>query len=206
MDDARKAWYDARRAQVLSSVSAHDVLRHNGINLAVTSDDKEEQIPCPFHGADNKPSARVFPETDDRASHVWCFVCQGKSWDAIGLWRMFNGGYENCKFSDAIFGIEKQFNLTKIEPTFKLERPKPPEDPAVQEFKTLYVVAENLLLASKPAFKYYNDLTQYLTLGSALDQVRWATENKAIPYTRGVDLIQQIIEKIQKVRRSCPVG
>jgi len=204
-NDARREWYEARKRQILTAVSAYDILRHNGIDIPGT-DDREAQFPCPFHGADNKPSARIFPEDGDKPSHVWCFVCQVPHWDAIGLWRMFNGGYENCKYSEALFGIEKRFSLERIDPGFHIEKPKPPEDPLLQEFKSLYVSCDNLLLASKDSFKYFNDMKTYLSIGSALDQIRWAVDNKKMPLAKAVDLVKKLLEKVQKIRRSCPVG
>lgn len=38
----------------------------------------EQQISCPFHGSDSKPSARYYPESNS----MYCFTCK-KSWDVI---------------------------------------------------------------------------------------------------------------------------
>jgi DNA primase (bacterial type) len=40
----------------------------------------EVQFKCPFHGQDNKPSARYYKATQS----CWCWVCQ-KKWDAVGF-------------------------------------------------------------------------------------------------------------------------
>jgi hypothetical protein len=59
----------------------------------------EAQFKCPFHGKDNKPSARFYRDTQT----CWCWVCQ-KSWDVVS----FIMDKEQLYFKQAInFLIEK---------------------------------------------------------------------------------------------------
>lgn len=44
----------------------------------ITYDIDEEQVSCPFHGVDNKKSARYYKETDT----VYCWVCK-KVWNVF---------------------------------------------------------------------------------------------------------------------------
>jgi len=52
-------------------------LRNDG---RITYDLDEEQIHCPFHGVDNKKSARYYRETDT----IYCWVCK-KVWDILSF-------------------------------------------------------------------------------------------------------------------------
>ena len=53
-----------------------DLLAEHGTKLRTPR--HEEQIHCPFHGADRSPSARHYPDTNS----VHCFTCK-KSWDPV---------------------------------------------------------------------------------------------------------------------------
>ncbi len=104
----RKAWIAQRVEAIKEHVSAHDVLRRGGVNLG-KGDNEEEQFSCPFHGQDRRPSARVYPADANNPSHAWCFVCQER-WDAITLWRKFNGG-EDRHFTQILSEIERAYGL-----------------------------------------------------------------------------------------------
>ena len=86
---AIQQWMKDRVAHLHTKVTAGDVLSRHGVTLNKHGG-QEEQISCPFHGTDNRPSARYFPDNGQSKSHVWCFVCH-ENWDLIGLWRKFNG-------------------------------------------------------------------------------------------------------------------
>jgi DNA primase len=74
----------------------------------VTSDwDREQQFQCDLHGdgLDNKPSARVYPD-----SHQWyCFACQ-RSRDVIQTVREKEG----LDFWNAVKSLERKFNLPEL--------------------------------------------------------------------------------------------
>lgn len=208
MNEARKQWFLERVSQVHASVSAYDVLRHNGIELKQSSDDTEEQISCPFHGADRKPSARIYPGEDGKPSHVWCFVCQKPHWDVIGLWRMFNGGPENCSFGQALSGLEKQYGLKPPDaPTGEApESVKPLTEDAqhLDSFKRMYITCEHRLLSCLPAFKYLKDMHGYLAIGSALDKIKFRIDTNAWPPSKGLEVLTALMDKIREKVRDCP--
>jgi hypothetical protein len=163
-------------------------LRRNGIVLRHDSD-REEQIPCPFHGVDTHPSARVYPETVKGPSHVWCFVCQ-EHWDAIGLWKRFAG--TDTKFTNILAGIERAFGLVPPE--------RPPSPSELAEFidpETVAVEAkvsevELDLSRTKHAF----DMRAHLTLGSILDKVRYQADRAIISPVKAIEVLDQIEKKI----------
>ena len=62
---------------ILDKVRLHSYLERDGfLKLGA---DVEQQIKCPFHGNDNKPSSRYYEHTNS----MYCWVCQ-KSWDPVG--------------------------------------------------------------------------------------------------------------------------
>jgi hypothetical protein len=201
--EARKQWFQQRVEAIHNRVTAYDVLRHNGVDLKQNADDRAEQISCPFHGEDKDPSCRIYPSTGpDDPSHAWCFVCQEPNWDAIGLWRKFNGGLDNCSFSQALAGLEKAFGLeTPDAPAGgyeEKEKRKTEEQEALEAFKKLYLACERRLVSCKSAYRHLDDLTGYLAAGSALDKIRYRVEQKLWLPERGVKSLEQLLDKISE--------
>lgn len=194
--DAREAmrrWVRARVEAIRNRITAHDVLRRNGVQLRYGGD-REEQISCPFHGIDRKPSARVYTETARSPSHVWCFVCQ-QHWDCIGLWKKFTG---EEKFTRALAEMEKAYGI--LPP----ERPPTPaemedyEDPEVAECERLFATCESLLINSRPAF----DMKGYLMIGSILDRTRYYFEQTSFSTEKTKTILQQVLTKITEKERA----
>lgn len=197
----RTAWYQERVANIHARVTAYDVLRLNGISLKQTSDNRAEQMACPFHGADEHPSARVHPSEDGKPSHVYCFVCKEKPWDAITLWRKFNG--TDKPFSRILTEIEKAYGLETPQQPESLRDILPPEvDIVREEFDRKYEVAERRLLDAKDVFRELGDLRGYLTLGQVLDKVLFQVEKQKTPPEKGTLIIQKVLEKIREKQSS----
>jgi hypothetical protein len=212
LSGALKEWYQQRVEAIHLRVSAYDVLRHNGIELKQNADDRAEQISCPFHGKDTDPSCRIYPgDGVENPSHVWCFVCQEPHWDAIGLWRKFNGGRDNCSFTQALSGIEQAYGLETPPPpdgkTVQEVQRKTEEEESLDEFKKLYMATERRLISCKDSYRYMKDLQGYLAAGSALDKIRYrVVEVKAWPASKGTKTLEQLLEKIREKVGQCPVG
>lgn len=85
---------------ILQRVRVYDYLLEDGF-IRLKSD-MEQQINCPFHGADNKPSARYYSETNS----LYCWVCQ-KSWDPIS----YTMQKSNAGFIDALKMIVRKHKL-----------------------------------------------------------------------------------------------
>jgi hypothetical protein len=107
----------------------------------------EAQFRCPFHGKDNKPSARFYRESQT----CWCWVCQ-KSWDVVS----FVMDKEQLYFKQAInFIIEKY----KIDTSSISEDPefKPPVTKQVSETETDLICLHRKIrgLRGKISFEKY---------------------------------------------------
>jgi len=71
---------------------------------------KPSQISCPFHGQDNRPSARVYPDTNS----FRCFFCS-KSWNPVSFWAEDNQWFRDDDKLDigrAIEDLSSRYNIT----------------------------------------------------------------------------------------------
>jgi len=78
--------------------------------VTYATDKKPCQISCPFHGKDNRPSARVYPDTNT----FRCFFCS-KSWAPVTFWAEANGWYTDSGKLDlgrAISDLCDRFNIS----------------------------------------------------------------------------------------------
>lgn len=203
-EKARLEWTRLRVESVHQRVSAYDVLRSNGVELRQMADDREEQFSCPFHGEDRKPSARVYPESNRSPSHAWCFVCQER-WDAITLWRKFNGG-EDKTFSRVLSEIEQAYNLTTPEMPKEGVYNEAKTDRALEDFDRLYDTCEVRLRQARVAYEHSEDLVGYLQVGSVLDKIRYRVDKETMTVAKAMDVLQQVLDRVGQVERACPVG
>jgi hypothetical protein len=193
-EEAVKQWVQERIKTLHDKVTAHDVLRRFGVKLQYTAD-RAEQISCPFHGVDNRPSARVYPESVEGPSHVWCWVCRER-WDCIGLWKRHTG-FEG-RFTALLRDIERAFGITPPETPEGIGNYEHDED--AEEVAALFDVCEKRLMSAKGAF----DMKGFLTLGLLLDRVRHDFNKKLLPATDAKISLRKILDKIGEKVRSCP--
>jgi hypothetical protein len=193
--DHHKAWMKARRDAVLGRVTAYEVLRRFGVDLRQGGDGAEEQFSCPFHGKDEKPSARVYPQNNKGYSSCYCFVCR-KQWNAIDLWHNFSGGEPGKGFGGTLAQMERAYGL------------KPPERPEVvavtedtrqlDEAKALLDVCERRLLAAKPVCP----MQVYLVLGTVLDRLWARLEAGKVTYTAVQATAAKVLARVGTYERA----
>jgi hypothetical protein len=200
MNEAQKEWFRQRIAAIHTRVTAYDVLRRHGVGLTQGGEDREEQISCPFHGEDKKPSARIYPERPENPSHVWCFVCQESGWDAIGLWRKFN----NLTFGQAVGRLEREFGLETPEVPEGLWETPVKVDTERDRFQRYYLACEARLLACKPSYRKLGDMAGYLNVGSILDRTKHRVDNDVWKPERGVLILQALLDRIFTKTAACP--
>ena len=189
-------------ATIHQRVSAHDVLRHGGVDL---QGDGEEQFSCPFHGADNKPSARVYPESARSHSHAWCFVCQER-WDVISLWKKFNPGEDSKTFSRVVLEIEQAFGIAPSEMPREARLDREPSNLSLESFDSVYEAAERRLLGAYEAYQYLDDMVGYLSASQVLDKIRHRVDSQQMTPRRGEEVLRDLLARIAKKVRACPVG
>ena len=72
--------------QVKDVVSIYDLLDRTNPPVRYETKEKPCKIHCPFHGADNRKSCQVFPDSDS----LWCYTCS-RGWDVLDYWAEVNG-------------------------------------------------------------------------------------------------------------------
>jgi hypothetical protein len=186
-------WIRMRIWNIHSRVTAHDVLRRFGVELRHQGSDHEEQFKCPFHGRDNKPSARVYPGRDGKPSGAWCFVCQ-EPWDAISLWRKWTD--ETRHFTQVLAEIEREYGIPVPEaPRGPVDVPDDAGMP--EDLQRLLDACEARLRAEKDAF----DPRAHLTLGVLLDRVHWQIRMHRLTHKEARIRLRAILDKIgEKIR------
>ena len=96
-----------RAERIREQIPIIQVLADYGYYVDPEGDDREQQFQCDLHGdgQDNKPSARVYPESGS----WYCFAC-GRSRDAIQLVREKEG----LDFSPACKLLENRYGLPPL--------------------------------------------------------------------------------------------
>lgn len=183
-------WMKQRSATLKESITAHDVVRYHGVQLK-SALDSEEQLSCPFHGKDNKPSARIYPASGRSDSHLWCFTCQ-KSWDIFGLWREFMGHGPEVKFPTILFELEKTFGIIRPEgPDAQAPEDKGPSELDL-EVDQLFDVCEKRIKEAR--YKY--EPTKLFRTGQVLDQLHHRWDERAIKAVDVRALLRQVLDRI----------
>jgi len=196
--DRWRAWIAERVATIRQSITAHDVLARNGIRLKYGG--REEQISCPFHGRDTKPSARVYEASARSPSHVWCFVCQ-EHWDVISLWKKFDGR-DDLKFAAVLRDIEAAYNIVPPPmPDGASDRELEP-DPLTVEVTQMYDACEHRLKNSKRYF----EMRDFLKLGIVLDRLTLQLNERRVSNEKAKEVLRQVLDKIGERVRACPDG
>ena len=185
----RKAWVQTRVEAILNRVSAFVILRRYNAQLQQSGENRIEQISCPFHGKDNKPSARIFPASAKGPSHVWCYVCQER-WDAIGLWRKYND--DTVPFTRSLMELERAYGLPTPEIPNVIDMRDAIRKQEYEELEKLLNIAERRLFNARDAF----DMKAYLTLGSVLDKLHSRFEAETLQGISFRATIRKILDKI----------
>ena len=96
---------EKRVKNIKDNVSMIRILKDYGL-YPFTYEVEDFQLRCPFHGADNKPSAHIY-----NGKTFTCFTCERKNYDVINFVQE-REGIE--KFGSVLRHIELKYNLEKI--------------------------------------------------------------------------------------------
>lgn len=98
--------WEQRAENIKKHVSLLDVMMDAGHLDGKEGDDF--QMHCPFHGADKKASAHVYP--DEAGGYFHCYTCQ-RHYDCIAYFAECG----NLKVANAFYLIEKKYNVPKLQ-------------------------------------------------------------------------------------------
>lgn len=194
--ESYREWVRQRTETLKQAVSAHDVLRHFGVQLKYSGDDNEEQISCPFHGQDADPSARLFPADARSSSRLYCFVCQER-WDIFALWRKFQA-QDDLRFTAILLGLEKAFGIPTPEAP-KLDWEGKKSGPTEEEHALfdLLAVTERRMRQAKPHF----EMKGFFIVSKLLDHLHNEVQQREIDVDVADQRARAILDKIgEKIR------
>lgn len=164
----KRNWAAVKQA-VKDGVSIFEVAEHFGVKL---QGHRTQQLRCPFHGVDRKPSARIFSETDS----FHCWAC-GRDGDQIWMAMEFL----EEPFGKAISYLAKVFEIEAPEATEEFDdRPwsiahaktfgSPDEEDEVMTLRDAHTVLSNSLKA------LYTNPTGRADVLERLDSLFWGLD------------------------------
>lgn len=96
-------------SKVKDQVSIYDLFDAADTPVRYLTKEKPCQISCPFHGADNKPSARVYPDSNS----FRCYYCS-QSWNSVTFWAQANNWYtsgDKLDIGKALDDLARIYNI-----------------------------------------------------------------------------------------------
>lgn len=142
----------------------------------------EVQFRCPFHGKDNKPSARLYKETKS----CFCWVCR-KKWDVISFIR----DMEQMKYNEAVAHIISKYrvDLSSI----------PNEPDILKPSKTLVLDSNVSMIRFERNLRHLRgriSFETYRALCTAFFMVRFSQK-------KGVDIEESVKKLEYKLEHTC---
>lgn len=138
------------------------------------------QVPCPFHGEDRKPSARIYADTNK----IYCFTC-ARGWDVLGTVQ----AKRECSFSDAVSWLEVEFKIEYAgDGLASLVQSKLDHVPRPQ-LEQFYLMVEDRLIAARDIL----DLDKYCKYLTALDLVSYRLTQNTLSYEDAVQHLKKLL-------------
>lgn len=152
---------------------------------------REQQFSCDLHGADHKPSARYYPETNS----TYCWVCQKKR-DPVDWIR----AKENLGFADAVDFLERKFDLASLPWDDQEERPVNPMEELdkvgqQQEGFKDYEARVQRLLEMLTEDRHL-EANMLLSFWEVFDRVGYGVAREGWPENRGIVALQKLRERV----------
>ena len=144
---------------IIEKVDLSEVMQDYNVDFVYNpSRIHEVQFRCPFHGKDNKPSARLYKETKS----IFCWVCH-KTWDVITFIR----DKENISYKAAMGFIIRKY---------KVDTSSIPDGPSIDLTKHHSSISEIDKLMPAIAdrineLKFKTPLDKYKILWSVYDKI-----------------------------------
>jgi len=171
---------------ILEVVDLTDVMVSYGVEFVYNPHAATEiQFKCPFHGKDNKPSARLYKETKS----LWCWKCH-KRWDVID----FIKDKESLSYVGAVLHIIGTYHVdtSSIPDTPRSLAPEKPVE--VSDLNIEFMRLQNMIrdLRGKVPFEKFNAVC------SAWYMIAYASH-------QGKDMTEALQKLDLKVNSLCPL-
>lgn len=162
---ADQQWVRDRIKAVSERFTAYEALTEIGVELI--DKETELQIRCPWHGPDNKPSARYYAGQDP---HFHCYTCK-LHLDGIAIYAKQRG----MEFMRALSELERRFSIkTPRRPEASIEAPQDRsgadyESKAWSDVPRIMAMLEAKLLRLRSSAP----MLDYVKWCRVLDAIRW---------------------------------
>jgi hypothetical protein len=186
-------WIRRRVDAVRKAYTAFDAMQEHGHGEALPDPDTPVQVSCPFHGPDNRPSARFYPRFGGDHDYIHCYYCK-ESWDSVNLFMKFKG----LSFMEALRDLERRFRIRVPEKPDSPELEEPPMrtsskyvSDAWQDVARVLPILERKLRR----LRRVAPMTDYVKFCRVLDAVQWDLDRN-----RGSQTPQMVLI-LDKLRR-----
>lgn len=193
-------WIRRRCDAVRQVYTAFDALVEFGHGEMLIDQDTATQTKCPYHGSDNKPSARYYPASGRRPDYLRCYYCK-ENWDSLNLYLKFRG----VQFMEALRDLERRYKIkVPMKPeSSPVEEPKDRSSSAYKSESWSDVPRVLDMLEKKLArIRDQSSLHDYVRFCRVLDRVRWDLDLAKNEQTE--DMVQ-ILTKLKKAMDDLPV-
>ena len=200
IDPRTQDWIRRRAAAVRDVYTAYDCLCENGHGTLIPDKDTAIQISCPFHGPDNRPSARFYPALGGRPDYVRCYFCK-ENWNAIDLFMRFKG----LKFMDALRDLERRFRIRVPERPEGSDFVEPPDKESVDYVSEAWRDVARVMPILEKKLERIRDrasLVDYVKFCRVLDAVQWDFDRNQGESTPAMILV---LDKLRGMMDSVPV-
>lgn len=199
-----QSWIRRRVDAVRKAYTAFDAMTEHGHGDAIPDPDTPSQLSCPYHGPDNRPSARFYPKMGGDHDYVHCYFCK-ESWDSINLFMKFRG----LPFIDALKDLERRFRIRVPERPDAPDFEEPPDRSSSSYVSSAWEDVARIMPILERKLARLRDvasITDYVRFCRVLDAVQWDLDRNDGDSTPQMVLILDKLRKRMDSMRPLDLG
>lgn len=200
-----KDWIRRRVQAVRDVYTAFDAMMEGGHGEMIPDPDTASQISCPFHGPDNRPSARFYPRMGGTHDYVHCYFCK-ESWDSVNLYMRIKG----LRFMDALKDLERRYHVkVPVRPDMPDDYEEPPDKSSADYVSEAWQDVGRVLPILETKLRRLRDaasMTDYVKFCRVLDAVAWDLDRNKGEQTPQMVVVLDKLRKMMDGLRTLDLG